>query len=138
MEKELDNPEKKKRRKQPSRPTKPSKAARPRRLTGGPRQSEAVLPRARPPSLALYSVGLTCRRQFPSPVCSLSVSWTRFASAEPLPPLVLFSLSVSWACLVSSAFPALVVDWRVRIRARRRVSRPRRPPTRPTPFLEPR
>jgi hypothetical protein len=61
-----------------------------------------------------------------------------FASAEPLPPLVLFSLSVPWACLVSSAFPALAVDRRVRTRARRRVSRPRRPPTRPAPFLEPR
>jgi hypothetical protein len=83
-------------------------------------------------------VGPTCRRQFPSPVRSLSVSRARFASAEPLPPRVLFSLSASWACLVSSAFPALAVDRRVRTRARCRVSRPRRRPTRPTPFLEPR
>ena len=73
MEKELENPEKKKRRKQPSRPTKPSQAARPRRLTGGPRLSAAVLPRARPPSLARCPVGPTCRRQFPSPVRSLSL-----------------------------------------------------------------
>jgi hypothetical protein len=86
-------------------------------------------------------VGPTCRCQFPSPVrslsLSLSVSRAQFASAEPLPPHVLFSLSVSWACLVSSAFFALAVDRRVRTHARRRVSRPRRPPTHPTPFLEP-
>jgi hypothetical protein len=69
---------------------------------------------------------------------SLYVSRARFASAEPLPPRVLFSLSASWACLVSSVFFALIVDRRVRTRARRRVSRPRRPPTRPTPILEPR
>jgi hypothetical protein len=52
-----------------------------------------VLPRARPPSLARCPVGPTCRRQFPSPVRSLSVSRARFASAEPLPPRILFSLS---------------------------------------------
>jgi hypothetical protein len=49
-----------------------------------------------------------------------------------------FSLSAPWACLVSSTFFTLAVDWRVRTRARHRVSRPRRPPTCPTPFLEPR
>jgi hypothetical protein len=51
MEKELENPEKKKKRKQPSRPTKPSQAARPRLLTGGPRLSAAV-PLSRAPSLS--------------------------------------------------------------------------------------
>jgi hypothetical protein len=61
-------------RKQPIRPTKPSQAARPRRLTGGPHLSAAVLPRARPPSLALCLVGTTCWRQFPSPIRSLSLS----------------------------------------------------------------
>jgi hypothetical protein len=60
---------------------------------------------------------------------SLSVSRARFASAESLPPRVLFSLSAPWACLVSSAFPALAVDWRVRTRARHRVSWPRHPPS---------
>jgi hypothetical protein len=82
-------------------------------------------------------VGPTCRHQFPSLVrsFSLSVSRTRFASAEPLPPCVPFSLSASWACLVSSAFPVLVVDRRVRTRARSRVSRPQCPPTRPAPLL---
>jgi hypothetical protein len=138
MEKELENLEKKKRRKQPTRPTKPSQVARPRARDA--RLSATVLPRARPPSLARCPVGPTCRRQFPSPVLSLplSVSRARFASVEPLPPRVPFSLSTSWACLVSSAFPALAVDQRVRTRARRRISRPRRPPTRPAPFLEPR
>jgi hypothetical protein len=68
---------------------------------------------------------------------SLSVSRARYASAEPLPPHVPFSLSVLWAYLVSSAFPALAVDRRVRTRARRRISRPRRPPTCPALFLEP-
>jgi hypothetical protein len=62
IEKELENPEKKKKRKQPSRPTKPSQAACPHRLTGGPRLSATVLPRARPPSLARCPVGSTCRR----------------------------------------------------------------------------
>jgi hypothetical protein len=93
-----------------------------------------------PPSLARCPVGPTCRRQFPSPArsLSLSVSRARFASAEPLPPHVPYSLSAPWACLVSSAFFALAMDRRVRTRARRRVSRPRRPPTCPAPFLEPR
>jgi hypothetical protein len=48
------------------------------------------------------------------------------------------SLSAPWACPVSSAPSALAVDRRMRTRARRRISRPRRPPTRPAPFLEPR
>jgi hypothetical protein len=137
MEKELENPEKKKRRKQPSRPTKPSQAARLRRLTGGPRLSAAILPRARAPSLARCPVGPTCRCQFPSPVRSLSLSRGPVSPvAEPLPRAPLSSLSASWACLVSSAFPALAVDRRVRTRARRRVSQPRRLPTRPAPFLD--
>jgi hypothetical protein len=99
--------------------------------------SAAVPPRACPPSLALCPVGLTCRCQFPSPVRSLSlfVSRAQFASAELLPPRVPFSLSAMWACLVSSTFLALAVDRRVRTRVRRRVSRPRRPPTRLAPLF---
>jgi hypothetical protein len=73
MEKQLENPEKKKKRKQPSRPTKPSQAARPRRLTGGPCLSAAILSRTRPPSLACCPVGPICRCQFPSPAHSLSL-----------------------------------------------------------------
>jgi hypothetical protein len=49
----------------------------------------------------------------------------------------LSSLSTPWACPVSSAPSALAVDRRVRTRARRRISRPRRPPTRLAPILEP-
>jgi hypothetical protein len=73
IEKELENPEKKKKRKQPSRSTKPSQAACPSRLKGRPRLSAAVIPRARPPSLARCLVGPICRCQFPSPACSLSL-----------------------------------------------------------------
>jgi hypothetical protein len=87
-------------------------------------------------------VGPICRRQFPSPARSLSLSLSfsraRIANRQVVAPRVPISLSASWACLVSSAFPALAVDRRVRTRARRRVSRPRCPPTRPSPFLEPR
>jgi hypothetical protein len=85
-------------------------------------------------------VGPICRRKFSSPARSLSLSVSRaqFTSCRAVAPRVPFSLSAPWACLVSSAFPALVVDRRVRTRARRRISRPRRPPTCPSPFLEPR
>jgi hypothetical protein len=48
------------------------------------------------------------------------------------------SLSAPWTLPVSFALPALAVDLRVRTRARHRISRPRCPPTRPAPFLEPR
>jgi hypothetical protein len=57
---------------------------------------------------------------------------------ESLPRAPLSYLSVPWACPVSSAPSALAVDRRVRTRARRRISRPQRSPTRPAPFLEPR
>jgi hypothetical protein len=48
------------------------------------------------------------------------------------------SLSTSWASPVSSAIPALAKDQRARTRARRRNSRPRRLPTRPSSLFEPR
>jgi hypothetical protein len=50
-------------------------------MTGGDR-----FPLARPPSLARCPVGPTCRRQLPSPVLSLSVSWARFASRRAIAP----------------------------------------------------
>jgi hypothetical protein len=68
---------------------------------------------------------------------SLSASRARFASCRAVAPRVPFSFSALWACPVSSAPLTLAVDRRVRTRARRRVSRPRCPPTRPAPFLEP-
>jgi hypothetical protein len=46
---------------------------RPCRLIGGPCLSAAVLPRARPPSLARCPVGPICRRRFPSPARSISL-----------------------------------------------------------------
>jgi hypothetical protein len=57
---------------------------------------------------------------------------------ESLPRTPLSSLSAPRACPVSSTPSALAVDRRVRTRSHRQISRPRRPPTRPTPFLEPR
>jgi hypothetical protein len=57
--------------------------------------------------------------------------------AESLPRAPLSSLSAPWACPISSAPFALAVDQHVRTRARRRIYRPRRPPTRLAPFLEP-
>jgi hypothetical protein len=50
----------------------------------------------------------------------------------------LSSLSAPWAYPVSSAPSALAVDRHVCTRARRRISRPRRLPTGPAPFIEPR
>jgi hypothetical protein len=57
---------------------------------------------------------------------------------HPHAPFLSLSLSFSapWTLPVSSAPSALAVDRRVRTRARRRISRPRRPPTRPAPFIE--
>jgi hypothetical protein len=143
MEKELENPEKKEKGKQPSSlasPARPSQATRPRRLTGGPRLSAALLPRARPLPLAHCPVGPICRRKYSSlraPSLSLSRG-PRSPVVEPLPRVPLSSLSAPWAYPLSSVPSALVVDRRVRTRACCRISRPRRPPMRPAPFLEPR
>jgi hypothetical protein len=85
-------------------------------------------------------VGPTCRCKFSSPrALPLSLSCGPGSPvAESLPRAPLSSLSAPWACLVSFAPSTLAVDRRVRTRAHRRISRPRRLPTRPTPFLEPR
>jgi hypothetical protein len=69
---------------------------------------------------------------------SLSVSWAWIASHRAVAPRTPFLLSAPWACPVSSAPSVLAVDRRVRTPARRRISRPQHPPTRPAPFLEPR
>jgi hypothetical protein len=100
-----------------------------------------ALSRTRLPSLARCPVGPICRCQFLSPAHSLSLSLSRGPRSpvvEPLPSVPLSSLSAPWAYPVSSAPSALVVDRCVRTRARRQISRPRRLPTRPAPFLEPR
>jgi hypothetical protein len=85
-------------------------------------------------------VGPICRRQFPSPARSLSLSilQARIDNRRAITPRAPFLLSAPCACPVSFAPSTLAVDRRVRTRARRRISRPRRPPTRPAPFLEPR
>jgi hypothetical protein len=143
MEKELENPEKKEKRKQPSRPTKPSQATRPCRLIGGPHLSAAALPRAHPLSLSLAaqwgrSVGASFLHPR-TPSLSLCLSrGPRSPVAESLPRAPLSSLSTPWACPISSAFSTLAVDRRVCTCARRRIYRPRRPPTCPAPFIKPR
>jgi hypothetical protein len=55
---------------------------------------------------------------------------------ELLPPRT-HSLSALWACIVSSALHVPAVDQCARTRACHRDPRPRRPPTRPYPFLSP-
>jgi hypothetical protein len=85
-------------------------------------------------------VGPICRRPFFSPAApSLSLSRGPGSPvAESLHRAPLSSLSVPWACPVSSAPSTLAVDRCVRTRARHLISRPRRPPTSPASFLEPR
>jgi hypothetical protein len=136
MEKELENSEKKKRRKQP-KPAQSAQAghapAHPRRLTGGPRLSAPSLPRSLPSGASL-SAPVSFTR-------ALSLSLSRGPGppvVDPLPRTPLSPLSAPWTLPVSSDPSALAVDRRVRTRARRQISRPRRPPTRPAPFLEPR
>jgi hypothetical protein len=85
-------------------------------------------------------VGPTCWRQFLRPRAP-PLSLSRGPSSpgtEPLPHVSLFYLSAPRTLPVRSALPTPAVDRRVRTRTRRRISRPRRPPTRPAPLLEPR
>jgi hypothetical protein len=149
MEKELENIEKKKRRKQPSRPTKPSQAARPRARAVW--QADPACQRQFSPAPSL-SCSLPAGADLSAPVTSpahslsLSLSLSLFVcltgpdrhSPSRCPAYPFSSLSASWAYPVSSVPSALVVDRHVRTRARRQISRPRRPPTRAAPFLEPR
>jgi hypothetical protein len=77
--------------------------------------SAAILPRVRPPSLARCPVGPISRRQFSPPrALSLCLAGPDRQSPSRCPAPPLSSLSVSWACPVSSAPSALVVDRRVR------------------------
>jgi hypothetical protein len=137
MEKELENPEKKKRIKQPSRPksAQPGHAPAPSDRRTPPISGSSP---SRAPSLP-HSVPSGADLSVPvPPPHTLSLSrGPGSLVAEPLPRAPLSSLSASWVCHVSSAPSTLVVDRRVRTRARRRISRPRLPPTRPAPFLEP-
>jgi hypothetical protein len=140
MEKEFGNSEKKKRIKQPSWP----KSAQPVRA---PAPSDRRTP---PISGSSPSRAPSLSHSLPSGAdLSALVSFTRALPlslsrgpgspvAELLPRAPLSSPSAPWACLISSTASALAVDRRVRTRARRRISRLRRPPTRPAPFIEPR
>jgi hypothetical protein len=136
MEKELENSEKKKRRKQP----KPAQSAQPGRapapsdrrtppVSGNSPSRAPSLPRSLPSGASLSAPVF-----FPALPLSLSRGPGPLV-AEPLPRTLLSPLSAPWTLPVSSA---LAVDRRVRTRACHRISRPRRPPTRPAPFLEPR
>jgi hypothetical protein len=126
----------------PSQPNsaQPGRApTRPRRLTGGPCLSAVALSPARSPSLARCPVGPTYRRRFlhpRAPPLSLPRG-PRSPVAEPLPRASPF-LSLRCGPALSYPPPALAVHRRVRTRGRRRISRPRRPPMRLAPFLEPR
>jgi hypothetical protein len=142
IEKELENPEKRKRESSPFGPLSP---ARPRASVPAPfdrrtppASGSSPLPRALSLSLSARW-GRSVGASFPSPACSpsLSVSRTRIASRRAIARTPLSSLPAPWASPISSVFSALAVDRRVCTCARHRVSRPRRPPTRPAPFIEP-
>jgi hypothetical protein len=89
-------------------------------------------------ALALCLVGPTCQRQLLRPCASLfslCLAGPFYQALSRCPCAPFFSLSAPWTLPVSST---LVVDRHVRTRARRRNSRPRRSPTRPSSLLEPR
>jgi hypothetical protein len=101
----------------PSHPCSPLSLS--RSLPSGAELS-APVPFARAPLFPLYLTGPPC--QTPS----------RYPHSPVLP------LSTPWACTVSFALSAPVVDQHTRTRARRQNPRPRRPPTCPSSLFEPR
>jgi hypothetical protein len=110
MEKELENPGKKKKsfRPKPAHQAQPHARARARAIAAPDRWTPPVSasrPARSPLSLARCLVGPTCRRQLPSPARPL-VSLLRgpiLPGAEPLPRTPLSSLSAPWTLPVSSA-----------------------------------
>jgi hypothetical protein len=84
--------------------------------------SAPVFLRPRAPSFSLCLTDPRCQSQsrYPHTLFPLSQRRAPALSAPPSPPS-----------------PSVTVDRRMRTRACRRVSRPRRSPTRPAPFLEP-
>jgi hypothetical protein len=111
---------------------------RPRRLTGGPPISGSSPSRAPSLSRSLLAGANLSAPVFFTRTLPLCVSCGPGPPvAEPLPCAILSPLSAPWTLPVSSASSALTVDRRLRTRARHRISRPRRPPMRPAPFLEP-
>jgi hypothetical protein len=109
MEKQLENPEKKKKAKQPSRP---SEAARPRHLIGGCHLSAAVSAATLPPP-SLCPVGPTCRRKLYSPPRAPLPALPRglvLPGAESLPRAPLLSLSLRRGPSLSAP-PSLRPSW---------------------------
>jgi hypothetical protein len=147
MEKELENPEKKKKESNPAahpthlspaRPRAPAPAP-PDRWTPPVSGSSPARALSLPRSLAALRDQLV-GASFPSPARSPSLSLFRgpgSLATEPLPPRVPFSLSAPWTLPIRSAFPAPTVDRRVRTCARHRVSRPRRRPCTQLPSYSP-
>jgi hypothetical protein len=141
MEKELENSEKKKGESSPNQPSRPSQTTRPRRLTGGPRLSAAILPRARPPSLASQwgqPVGASfLPRVLPLSLC-LAGPVHQSPSRCPACPFLL-SLRVDPTCqfrpLHTRRGPARVHS---RTSPDFSATTLAHAPTRPAPFLEPR
>jgi hypothetical protein len=144
MEKQLENPGKKKKPKQPSRPSSAQPGrARPRARAPAPPDrwappvSGGSLP-ARSLSPSICPVGPGCRRQFPPPSrpSSLSASRARFARHRVVAPARPLSLS---RCTVGPPLPAPPSprpSWtKARALAHDRWNpRPHRPPTSPAPF----
>jgi hypothetical protein len=136
MEKQLENPEKKKKAKQPSQPS----SAQPGRAPAPPNRWDPPVSGnflSRAPSLspslprgARLSAPVSCPR---APLPSLPQGPSSPVT-EPLPRTPLISLSTPWASPVSFALPAPAVDQRARTRARRRDPQPRRSTHAPAPF----
>jgi hypothetical protein len=141
IEKELENPEKRKRESSPVGPLSPAR----------PRARAPALPDRRTPAVS----GSSPLPRALSLPCSLPARADLLALVFLRQRALLLSLSrgpgspVPSRCPRASPFlslchgpslsdppsPRVAVDRRMRTRARRRVSRPRRPPTRPTLFL---
>jgi hypothetical protein len=114
----------------------PAARVRPLHLTGGSRLSAPVHARTLSLPLSLCPVGPTYRRQLPlcaRPTLSMSRG-PRPSVPRVVHPAPFLSLSVSWASLVSSIFPATAADPHPRAR---REDRPHRLPMRHSSFLSP-
>ena len=81
-------------------------------------------------------MGPTCRRQFTSPALSLSRG-PRSPVVEPFPERPSFLSLHRGPTLSALPSPCVTVDRRMRTRARRQVSRPRRCPRAQLPFYSP-
>jgi hypothetical protein len=114
--------------------TSPVSPARPRARAAPPASGRSPLLRALSPSLAAQW-RQPIDASFLHPLAlSLCLAGLVRQSPSRCPAHPLYPLSASWTLPISTAFSALVMDRRVRTRARRRISRP----TGSAPFIEPR